>query len=59
MTKMLLSLDLFEGGAIGEVFNAKTGTQNPRPLIKGNLANVTSITLIIGKLHKVNIKYWD
>jgi hypothetical protein len=56
---MLLSLDLFEGGAIGEVFNAKTGTQNPRPLIKGNLANVTSITLIIGKLHKVNIKYWD
>jgi hypothetical protein len=59
MAKMLLSLDPFECGAMGEVFNAKTGTQNPKPLNKDNLTNVTSITLIISKLHKVNTKYWD
>jgi hypothetical protein len=42
MTKMLLSLDLFEGGAMGEVFNAKIGTQNPRPLIKGKATSQMS-----------------
>jgi hypothetical protein len=50
MTKMLLSLDPFEGGAMGEFFNAKIGTQNPKHLNNGNLTIVTSITLIIGKL---------
>jgi hypothetical protein len=50
MTKMLLPLELFEGGAMGEVFNAKTGTQNLKPFNNGNLTIVTSITLIISKL---------
>lgn len=50
MTKMLLTPDLFKGGAMAEVFNAKISTQNPKPLNNGNLTIVTSITLIIGKL---------